>query len=641
MGTNDIYFVGRMRIFFSVCCFLSATVGLCQSIPERPLGANLTDVSPFGTLWYYTNALKQSSGWLVYNLDEERDPINFNTELTAGVSEAFDGQGYPLRVPFTSGEAQLSGKRLGVSCLVLNGQPEPHLYPAGTYLLIFEGTGTIAVQGDLDGEYLQFNEAGSYEISISNPSSFGLQLTILVSDRYDPVRHVELIFPDYVDANNEPRFQQEFLQLASEFDVLRYMKPLRSENNTIRDFRDRSLTDHFSHFLDLENTILPGMPYEDVLAISNLTGTNPWITIPYLATDEYVRELAALVDARLDEDLTVYIEYGNETWNPAYPATRAHMLDMGASLATSTIPEVAEFEAIHRYHALRSLEIFRIFEDQFDDDSRLFRVHGAQSDPFTADLVAEAYQLESVNPDNRMPDGVAIASYIGVTLFDDLRDQNIEICDHTPQDLLDTLLARTNRELEEMVTRYTELFTDAGIEVIAYEGGQHLTELNFQPMEPCAADLVAEVNRLQGMETFFCNLLDQWYDTHQGGLFNVFNLAEGPDDFGSFGILESQWQETTTSPKWSGLFDCDSETLLSNQVSTPKAYVLPTATSTSFQILAPYVTYVVYDMGGIIIEKGINLGNGTTVDASDWPPGIYIVRLGGPTVNETERVIVR
>lgn len=68
---------------------------------DRPLGVNLTDVSPFGTLWYYTNALKQSSGWLVYNTSDERDVINLSSELTAELrSQYFDGNGYPLQVPF-------------------------------------------------------------------------------------------------------------------------------------------------------------------------------------------------------------------------------------------------------------------------------------------------------------------------------------------------------------------------------------------------------------------------------------------------------------------------------------------------------------------------------------------------------------
>ncbi|MDW3194433.1 MAG: T9SS type A sorting domain-containing protein [Cytophagales bacterium] len=630
---------GACRTFVSIWLCFSVYISGAQ---DRPLGVNLTDVSPFGTLWYYTNALKQSSGWLVYDANDEGDAINLSSELTAELrSQYFDVNGYPLQVPFeVDDHPELAGKSLITSSLVLNGQPEPYLYPAGTYQLSFEGTGVIAIQGDVDGAYMEFDLADVYPVPISRPSSVGLQIFILSSDIDDPIRNVSLVFPGYHEQAEIPKYQDDFLRLSEQFEVLRYMKPLKSENNTIIEFEDRSTSENFSYFLDVENDILPGMPYEDVVEISNITQTDPWITIPYLASDDYVRATAELFNL-LERDRKVHVEYSNETWNPAYPETRAYMLESGRELVTSEIAEVAEFEAIHRFHALRSLEIWKIFEETLIETAQLVKVHGSQSDPFTADLVWDAYQSDRVNPEGTQPDMVAIAAYIGVTLFDDLRSQNIDICAHTPQQLLDTLVNRINPELNEMVSRYQELFGSSAIEVVAYEGGQHVTELNFQSMEPCAESLVAEMNELPGMTSFFCDLLEQWHDSYDGGLFNVFNLAEKADAFGSFGLLQSQWQVTATAPKWEGVMNCESTPILA----VHDAYVINTYPNPSSSILNIEMpvegVYQLISMTGTVVLSGELAAGKHQLTLGQLSAGIYVLKGASTRGTFTTRITVK
>lgn len=635
-------FVGSIRtwVIKTFVLFLLGLESLSCIAQDRSLGVNLTDVSPFGTLWYYTNALKQSSGWLVYHQDDEGDPINLSNELTSDLHlEHFDSEGYPLQIPFESNiHPELEGKSLIASCLVLNGQPEPFLYPAGIYQLSFEGSGVIAIQGDVDGEYMEFTLADDYSVPITRPSTTGLQLFILSSDAADPIRNVSLIFPGYHERDEVPKFQDAFLDLAAQFDVLRFMKPLKSENNTIVDFEDRSIASDFSYFIDTENEILPGMPYEDVVEISHASGSDPWITIPYLASDDYVRATAE-VFSQLCVEQQVYVEYSNETWNPAYPETRAYMLEMGIGLATSNIPEVAEFEAIHRYHAFRSLEIWRIFEETLEESAQLVRVHGSQSDPYTADLVRDAYDSDLVNPEGQQPDMIAIAAYIGVTLFDDLREQNIDICDHTPQQLLDTLMNRIAPELNEMVSRFQVLFGSSAIEVVAYEGGQHVTELNFRPMDPCAATLVAEMNRLPGMTSFFCELLDTWYETYDGGLFNLFNLAEAPDDFGAFGLLESQWQNGSDSPKWRGIFDCELP-LSTNEHDVFELYPNPVHETLYIRVNSP-LKYQVLSVGGRIIGSGNLKAGNHQIDLERFSPGVYLFKSESSERSLKTRILIK
>ncbi|HEX7382256.1 MAG TPA: hypothetical protein VF265_08900 [Nevskiaceae bacterium] len=61
------------------------------------------------------------------------------------------------------------------------------------------------------------------------------------------------------------------------------------------------------------------MSWESAIDLANATHTDMWINIPTLATDDYVRSLAALIQQRLDPALHVYVEWSDEIWNYANP----------------------------------------------------------------------------------------------------------------------------------------------------------------------------------------------------------------------------------------------------------------------------------------------------------------------------------
>ncbi|MFY0600803.1 MAG: T9SS type A sorting domain-containing protein [Cyclobacteriaceae bacterium] len=630
------YYLLKQILGGIVCIVLIATKMDAQTNSRR-LGVNLTDLSPFGTQWIYTNALKQSSGWLIRNLDDETDPIKSSTELRVELSSAFDGQGYPLSVPFAFDHSETQGKNLGVSCLVLNGQPDPYYYPSGNYLLVFEGSGTIVIQGDVDGEARVFSSAGEHEVSITSPTSLGLEIIILESNVENPIQNVQLIFPEYVNNYVEVKFQPSFIDLIQNFEVARFMKPARSENNTIEHWEDRTTSDHFSYFMDTENDILIGMPYEDIAELCNLAGVNPWINVPYRINDAYARSLSQLLHSAMNEERKLHLEYSNEAWNPSYPQTRAYMLEQGMllNLATSENEEVAEFEAVHRFYTKRMLEIFDIFEEVWTEEDRFVKIHASQSEGYTADLVFEAYDLESVNPDGKLPDAVAIASYIGVTLFDDFASNGLDVCSHSPEDLLDTLRSRVDQEMRSMIEAWSEKAQARGISLYAYEGGQHVTEINFQPMEECAAARVAEMNRLPEMADFFCQVFENWYEAYNGDLFMVFNLMEGPDDFGSFGILESQWQETNLSAKWKGIDKCvwrDNDELSSDLFNQDiLVYPNPAHDYIRLTLDEDDINYQIIDMLGRIVKKGLLDRSRDNISIEKLAEGTYVLNVYSPS----------
>ena len=65
-----------------------------------------------------------------------------------------------------------------------------------------------------------------------------------------------------------------------------------------------------------------GVPIEVMINLANTLHGDPWFCIPHQATDDYVRQFAALLRARLDPTLRPHIEYSNEVWNTSFAQTQ-------------------------------------------------------------------------------------------------------------------------------------------------------------------------------------------------------------------------------------------------------------------------------------------------------------------------------
>ena len=68
-----------------------------------------------------------------------------------------------------------------------------------------------------------------------------------------------------------------------------------------------------------------------------------------------------------------------------------------------------------KYCSLRSVQIWEIFSDEFDDDSRLVKVMATQASwTVITDIRFDAIIDPSINPNYTMPDCLAIAPYFGI-----------------------------------------------------------------------------------------------------------------------------------------------------------------------------------------------------------------------------------
>ena len=92
---------------------------------------------------------------------------------------------------------------------------------------------------------------------------------------------------------------------------------------------------------------------------------------------EFQRELDwmdGFLRDQVDPALKIYVEYSNETWNTIFSQT-TYVQDQGEVLALSE----SRWQAGQRFAALRSIQMWEIFEQEFIDDSRFEKVLATQS----------------------------------------------------------------------------------------------------------------------------------------------------------------------------------------------------------------------------------------------------------------------
>jgi hypothetical protein len=331
-----------------------------------PLPAQRADIGMnLGMPWYdydplklFADAVKQGRGW---------------GGSTQGSPVVTDSNGWPL-----------------ADCNILVWQDPRHMQ--GTYRLWFTTQNastdarTVTVTGGTLGNQSYDAAANLASYTIVFGDTGGSLLRLYFRNTGGGVKNVKLMRPITVGAatayDTSVTFTTSALTVCRKFSALRFMQVVNAlSGNMVANWSDRTRPGYCcQQTRSFGGTGSAGVAWEYVVQLCNQTGTDLYANVQFLATDDYVRQLAILLKNTLDPQRKVYVEYSNELWNGStdYDMHRNHDTAV-AEVSRGGSPlnfdgSTGEWTWSWRRAGKRGKEISDIFRSVFGDSAMMTRV---------------------------------------------------------------------------------------------------------------------------------------------------------------------------------------------------------------------------------------------------------------------------
>ncbi len=482
------------------------------------------------------------------------------TEIGASARVAVDGDGWPLA------DAQ---------CVMFDVRAIPAWAPpiddpaqfqvdwSGEWAISFEGQAEVSVlSGGARVEGLRYEPLANVSAGklIVDAGTGLLQLAFRNTKRTaessagSGFRKLRLVRPGYAASSGQV-FSNEFLRSFRPFQTLRYMDFTATNNVTpsanasdLLEWRDRHLiTDATQQTLGRK----AGAAWEYAVLLANQTGTDMWINVPVSASEDYIRQLARLIVKRLNAGLKIYIEHGNEVWNPLFAnsynfnrnAAMAEVAAGGSNLNSDGIAGSADVFG-RRRHLQRLIETVKIFREEAGlsetaGDFDRWRVRGVYAwwtifpDQYRTTL---AWAKSNYGDLNQHVYAIANTHYYNVSRA---------AATDTPERLLEVMRASSDSGVN-FDNQFRQIAADYGLRHTIYEGGP---DVGGGSTTNVGNRILA--NRLAGMKDLVLHdMRTNWFE--RGGAEYMYFAHCGPcSRFGCWGALEDIVNFET--PKWRAL----------------------------------------------------------------------------------------
>jgi hypothetical protein len=530
----------RLMVCAAFVCSLSVPA-IAQSNSASPFGINLAQVNPSTTEQPFINIFKTAlfpwdTGGGTYN-PVQLDPDGYPTSMTP------PGGGTPY--------AALSSLML----FGIPGTPASQPYQTGTYVLLYDGAGTVYL--DFDAQQI-WSTPGRIGYSTKNTfSGFALRITATDPNRTgNYIRNIRVVYAptatsSVIDPNETAAtaanagdltqaFNPMFIARISPFQTLRFMDWLNTNNSHEgASWSNRMLPSSLSYY----NSGSVGVPVEVTVALANKTNADMWVNMPHQATDDYITQFATLVHQQLGSSQKVYVEYSNETWNFVFQQT-LYMTQQGNALyGWST----TDYNTTRSYYGLRTVQMCSLWKTAWGADAgRVKCVMGGQAAGASASAMALQCSLYSGAPCTKGIDVLAIAPYFGYDvpntytldqLFTEIMQGGAAPGGY-PGGMIKMALDWTAQSMT--------VANSYGLLLLAYEGGQTLVN----PNDSTLTTLYAAANRDPRMGAAYAAYLQGWKNAG-GQLFNVFADIGSYSKWGFWGVLENVL--ATNSPKYDAI----------------------------------------------------------------------------------------
>ncbi len=586
---------------------------------DSPLGANLHIFSEWSTEYTMVNAFKQSSPWLTQNW------TMWNTGELGEI--AFDADGWPRSLTSTTGSSDYQW----IATLMFDGLGSH--YPEGFYTVVYDGTGTLEYAHDAT---LVSHTPGKDIIKVDpeKPSN-GILLKITATDPDgvgDYIRNIRVYMPGF-DETTTQTFHPTFLDNISKYKVVRFMDwqrinwsvngPMRSADDvqevwthplhdaiqnpyyvyptdSARSAGGAAEWDSRSKVSHARYSTTNGVPVELMVKLANELDADAWFNMPHHASDEYMMQFALMVRSRLEANRRVYVELSNEVWNSGFYQSQWFEEQGKAEWPNST---ASDLEKRLSYFGKRSAEMCDIWELAFGSQAdRVTCVIATQAtNPWIGEKMLNCPLWDQGPCHAHHVDAVAIAPYFGQHLgreayydvvdswtgqFDNGLGQLFAELEHgnvlTPVQYNPKV---SLQEAKQYITEYANLADGLNLDLVAYEGGQHLVGVQqIVVNDTSMTELFIGANRDPRMANLYADYYAHWRD-EGGKMFMHYASLGAYSKFGNWGAQE--FADSVGMPKIAAnhLFidnnSCNWEACETPASYTPTAVALNSSTAAS------------------------------------------------------------
>lgn len=599
-----------LALVFCMSLFITSTSNANNANNKSAIGTNLGTVKSWSLSWTFIDIAPRLRAWTAGG------PLSFDVCNTTksdkslcadGVGYATDSYGWPTRVN-SSRDGSVKPRSVLYDGVGSN-------YPSGQYLVFWEGTGTVRIEGSVAPRAVLSGTGTSAEpfrgvFTVPANKKYPIQFIIddIGSSARNTIRNIRILVPGGVRGRVNSAGQ------VTDLDPYAFCTDLPSRSDGVSQLKVGSQCIDFEHvaynrfepgadgsdssptealeqgklvfhpkllnqltryrslryvnFQETNNsptvswnerpkvkdqtfTSKSGIPPEYCIALSNAVNADPWFTMPHKANDDYNRQFARLVSQQLKSGLKVYLEYSNETWNSVY-SQNAWIIDQGARRG---LPG-DRYKRGTRYHSERTVEIGQVWRSAMGSRSTdLKLVMGSQA--FNSYISDETLSWGNASS---VVDYVAIAPYFG-RYFGDPNNaamvQNMSLDSafkeiNSGGVLNNAPAGGSLAHAREFMMQTGEVARKHNVTMIAYEGGQHISGYGGTQDNQRITDLFVRLNADPRMEAAYTRYLQDWKDAGGQMFVNYLHLGAWTK-WGSWGVLQNQNENPDSSPKYRAL----------------------------------------------------------------------------------------
>ncbi len=573
-------------ILFALSLTISQTTSArFKEVPR--LGINVGSMGKLSSSIPFTDIFKISRGWFTsceYDWRAKR-PIDPGCEAKKSLNSQeqdmldLDGNGWVRSLPMPE-DAPI------FTSVTSTWNLSKH-FPTGRYVVLYDGEGRMEISGDLR---MGYQRPGHIEFDLLSPKR-NLKLKIYQTDprrNGNYIRNIRII-PKKNEKDYRRRvFNPDYIARIRPMQVLRFMPWTNPRANVAVEWNQRAGIGEAHYTGDR------GVPAERMVDLANAINAAPWLSIPYKASDDYMRQYARMVKNRLRRNQKVYIEYSNEVWNSIFPAA-TYAARKADKLWRFPYPKVAAGKRrvllSANWYAKRSVEMCKIWKNEFGRDrNRVKCVLGSlNSVPWVGKEILDCPLWKEARGCGRYVDAYGIGPYFGDYIAKKEHRKTIKRWTRDPdggrsrlfQEILHGGMLENGPPGGAMALVATQIAANKKLadkyrlELIAYEAGQHL--IRYDPphtvKDPAVLNLFMRVQEDPRMRQAYQQYLSTWAQSGGGLILHFYGIGE-PEPKNFFGMLDYLQQPST--PKYAALMDY----LGSNVTYVPpvqKPYIAPPA----------------------------------------------------------------